>query len=106
MNTEKAEVTQGEVRQEGPAQAENIVRVGARRNWTFYTFLAKKLFLDHDTVEFQALDTAITNAVEAAECLIKNNYATMERISTDSIEMERKIGGKHSFHTYSNSANS
>ena len=74
--------------------SDNVVRVGVRRNWTFYTFLAKKLFLEHETVEFQALDTAITNAVEAAECLIKNKYATMEKMYTDSIDMERKFGGK------------
>ena len=73
--------------------AENIMRVGVKRNWTFYTYLAKKLFKDHDTVEFQALDTAITNAVEAAECLIKNKYATMQKMYTDSIDMERKFGG-------------
>ena len=75
-------------------KSDNVVRVGVRRNWTFYTFLAKKLFLEHEIVEFQALDTAITNAVEAAECLIKNNYATMEKMYTDSVDMERKGGGK------------
>ena len=75
-------------------QEDNVVRVGVRRNWTFYTFLAKKLFMEHNTVEFQALDTAITNAVEAAECLVKNKYATMEKMWTDSIDMERKFGGK------------
>ena len=74
-------------------QSGNVVRVGVRRNWTFYTFLAKKLFLEHETVEFQALDTAITNAVEAAECLVKNKYATLEKMSTDSIDMDRKVGG-------------
>uniref|UniRef100_A0A7S3N7T5 DNA/RNA-binding protein Alba-like domain-containing protein n=1 Tax=Euplotes harpa TaxID=151035 RepID=A0A7S3N7T5_9SPIT len=75
-------------------ESDNVVRVGVRRNWTFYTFLAKKLFTEHDTVEFQALDTAITNAVEAAECLVKNKYATIEKMYTDSIDMERKAGGK------------
>ena len=64
------------------------------KNWTFYTFLAKKLFLEHETVELQALDTAITNAVEAAECLEKNKYATIERMWTDSVDMERKFAGK------------
>ena len=75
-------------------KSDNIVRVGVRRNWTFYTFLAKKLFLEHEIVEFQALDTAITNAVEAAECLTKNGYAIMEKMYTDSVDMERKYGGK------------
>ena len=75
------------------SQSDNVVRVGVRRNWTFYTFLAKKLFLEHETVEFQALDTAITNAVEAAECLIANGYATMQKMYTDSIDMDRKFGG-------------
>ena len=73
--------------------SDNVVRVGVRRNWTFYTFLAKKLFMEHETVEFQALDTAITYAVEAAECLVKNKYATMEKMRTDSIDMDRNNGG-------------
>ena len=79
--------------EDNKTELENVVRVGVRRNWTFYTYLGKKLFLDHETVEFQALDTAITNAVEAAECLIKNKYATMEKMYTDSIDMDRKFGG-------------
>ena len=70
--------------------SDNVVRVGVRRNWTFYTFLAKKLFNEHDTVCFHALDTAITNAVEAAECLSKNGYATIKRIETQSIDMDRR----------------
>ena len=78
---------------EAAKESDNIIRVGVRRNWTFYTFLAKKLLMEHETVEFQALDTAITNAVEAAECLSKNKYATIEKIITDSIDMERKFGG-------------
>mmetsp|Transcript_7092 Transcript_7092/g.7972 ORF Transcript_7092/g.7972 Transcript_7092/m.7972 type:complete len:123 (-) Transcript_7092:111-479(-) len=79
---------------EDTQQSDNVVRIGVRRNWTFYTFLAKKLFLEHEIVEFQALDTAITNAVEAAECLTKNGYATLEKMFTDSVDMERKFGGK------------
>mmetsp|Transcript_133597 Transcript_133597/g.188788 ORF Transcript_133597/g.188788 Transcript_133597/m.188788 type:complete len:127 (-) Transcript_133597:36-416(-) len=80
--------------QEETKESSNIIRVGVRRNWTFYTFLAKKLFQEFETVELQALDSAITNAVEAAECLVKNEYATTEKIYTDSIDMERKYGGK------------
>ena len=74
-------------------QSDNIVRVGVRRNWTFYTFLAKKLFHEHEIVEFHALDTAIANAVEAAECLTKNGYATLEKLHTDSVNMDRRDGG-------------
>ena len=73
--------------------SDNVIRVGVRRNWTFYTFLAKKLFTEHETVCFHALDTAITNAVEAAECLVKNKYATMQKIETKSIDMDRRAGG-------------
>ncbi|CAI2383355.1 unnamed protein product [Moneuplotes crassus] len=73
--------------------SENLIRVSLKRNWTFYTFLAKKLLHDHEVVELHALDTAIANAVEAAECLIHNGYATLEKMHTDSVEMKRNHGG-------------
>lgn len=65
-----------------------------QKNFTFFVFLAKKYLEEHDTIELHALGSAVTHSVQAADNLIKNKYATLSKIYTDSVELERRDGDK------------
>ena len=60
----------------------NIINVSTRKSFSFFVFLAKMYFKDFEEIEIHALGLATQSAVQAAECLIRNNYATMHKIET------------------------
>ena len=70
----------------------NIINVSLNRGFTFYVFLAKKFLEDFDTIELHSLGAATSTAVQTAENLIRHEYATMDVIRTDTIDIERKDG--------------
>jgi DNA-binding protein len=80
-----------EVREEqtvGP----RIINVSANRNFSFFVYQAKKFFKvakETPVVEMHAIGSAISIAVQAAEALVKYNYATYVSIRTDRVEVER-----------------
>uniref|UniRef100_A0A7S3NCP9 DNA/RNA-binding protein Alba-like domain-containing protein n=1 Tax=Euplotes harpa TaxID=151035 RepID=A0A7S3NCP9_9SPIT len=86
----------GEIREEqtvGP----RIVNVSANRNFSFFVYQAKKFFKvaeEKPIVEMHAIGSAISIAVQAAEALVKYNYATYASIRTDKVEVEREYGTK------------
>ena len=80
--------------EEGKNQAEdNIINVSTQKNFTFFVFLAKKFLEQNETVELHALGSAVTHAVQAADNLIKHKYATLTRIYTNSVTLQRRDGG-------------
>ena len=91
-----ADNTQGEQREEqtvGP----RIVNVSANRNFSFFVYQCKKFFkvaTEKPVVEMHAIGSAISIAVQAAEALVKHNYATYDSIKTDQVEVERENGYK------------
>ena len=86
----------GEPREEqkvGP----RIINVSANRNFSFFVYQAKKFFKaaeEKPIVEMHAIGSAISIAVQAAETLVKYNYATYATIRTDRVEVERENGVK------------
>ena len=74
-----------------------IVNVSASRNFSFFVYQAKKFFKvakEKPIVEMHAIGSAISIAVQAAEALVKYNYATYASIKTDRVEVERESGAK------------
>mmetsp|Transcript_19561 Transcript_19561/g.19231 ORF Transcript_19561/g.19231 Transcript_19561/m.19231 type:complete len:141 (-) Transcript_19561:136-558(-) len=86
----------GEPREEqtvGP----RIVNVSASRNFSFFVYQAKKFFKvaeEKPVVEMHAIGSAISIAVQAADSLVKHNYAKYTEIRTDQVEVERDNGVK------------
>jgi hypothetical protein len=74
----------------------NVISVSLNRGFTFFVYLAKKIFADYDEVELHSLGAATATAVQTSENLIRHGYATLESIRTDTIELERRDGGKGS----------
>ena len=70
----------------------NIINVSSKRNFTFYVFLAKKYLEDFETVELHSLGQSCPLAVQAAENLARHGYATLEKIYTDTISVDRQDG--------------
>ena len=66
--------------------------MSSKRNFAFYVFLAKKYLEDFETVEFHSLGQSCPLAVQAAENLARHGYATLERIYTDTISVDRQDG--------------
>ena len=101
----------GEPREEqtvGP----RIINVSANRNFSFFVYQAKKFFKvveENPTVEMHAIGSAISIAVQAAEALVKYDYASYVTIRTDKVDVERDNGVKLSraklFITLNKSAN-
>ena len=74
-----------------------IVNVSASRSFSFFVYQAKKFFhvaKEKPIVEMHAIGSAISIAVQAAEALVKYNYATYASIRTDRVEVERESGVK------------
>ena len=86
----------GEPREEqtvGP----RIINVSANRNFSFFVYQAKKFFKvaeEKPIVEIHAIGSAISIAVQAADALVKYNYAKYTEIRTDQVEVERDNGVK------------
>ena len=86
----------GEPREEqtvGP----RIINVSANRNFSFFVYQAKKFYkvaTEKPVVELHAIGSAISIAVQAAEALVKYDYATYASIRTDKVEVERDNGNK------------
>ena len=70
----------------------NQINVSSKRNFTFYVFLAKKYLEDFETVELHSLGQSCPLAVQAAENLARHGYATLEKIYTDTISVDRQDG--------------
>ena len=70
----------------------NIINVSVKRNFAFYVFLAKKYLETFETVELHSLGQSCPLAVQAAENLARHGYATLERIYTDTISVDRQDG--------------
>ena len=69
-----------------------IINVSANRNFSFFVYQAKKFFKvakETPVVEMHAIGSAISIAVQAAEALVKYNYATYVSIRTDKVDVER-----------------
>jgi hypothetical protein len=66
----------------------NIIKVSLNRNFSFYVFLAKKFFEDFEEVELHSLGNTCQIAVQVAENLIRHDYATLNKIMTDTIKFE------------------
>ena len=74
-----------------------IINVSANRNFSFFVYQAKKFFKvveEKPVVEIHAIGSAISIAVQAADALVKYNYATYAEIKTDQVEVERENGAK------------
>ena len=74
-----------------------IINVSANRNFSFFVYQAKKFFKvveEKPVVEIHAIGSAISIAVQAADALVKYNYATYAEIRTDQVEVERDNGVK------------
>ena len=82
--------TAEETKRQGRNRDDNIVHVSNNRSFTFYVFLAKKIFENHETVELHALGGATELAVKSCENLIRHGYATLESIKTDTIELDNQ----------------
>ena len=50
---------------------QNVILVSSKRKTNFYVNLAKKLFQDHESIEFHALGNAISMSVMATENLVR-----------------------------------
>ena len=74
----------------------NEINVSTRKNQSFYVFLGKKILEKHDTIVMNALGNATTQAVIAAESLVKNGYADYAKLETKTINVEQtnRRGGK------------
>ena len=72
----------------------NIINVSSNGNFSFFVFLGKKYLKDFEEIEIHSLGKACPNAVLAAESLVRNGYATMERVYTNSVELENRSGNK------------
>lgn len=71
----------------GPENS-NQINVSVKKNPNFYVFLGKKYLETHETIELHALGNAVSTSVIAAENLVRNNYATFEKIQTKTITVQ------------------
>ena len=67
----------------------NEINVSTRKSQSFYVFLGKKILEKHDTIVMNALGNATTQAVIAAESLVKNGYAEYSKLETKTIDVEQ-----------------
>ena len=82
-----------EVKQGVQQQANtNQINVSTKKNPNFYVFLGKKYLEENETVELHALGNAVSISVIAAENLVRNNYATFQRIETRTITVPGNKG--------------
>ena len=93
VETEQTQETEHEQKHEKKHEHDNIINVSTAKNFTFFVYLAKKFLEENDVVELHALGSAVTHAVQAADNLIKHKYATLEKIYTDSVMLQRNDGG-------------
>ncbi len=70
----------------------NQINVSTKKNPNFYVFLGKKYLEENETVELHALGNAVSISVIAAENLVRNNYATFQRIETRTITVPGNKG--------------
>eukprot|EP00347_Sterkiella_histriomuscorum_P009626 403340487 len=73
-------------------QPANQINVSTKKNPNFYVFLGKKYLEEHEVIELHALGNAVSISVIAAENLVRNNYATFEKIETKTISVEGNRG--------------
>lgn len=71
----------------GPENS-NQINVSVKKNPNFYVFLGKKYLETHETIELHALGNAVSTSVIAAENLVRNNYATFQKIQTKTITVQ------------------
>ena len=98
-NTETKEGHQADkgVPREEQTVGPRIINVSANRNFSFFVYQAKKFFKvveEKPVVEIHAIGSAISIAVQAADALVKYNYATYAEIRTDKVEVDRDNGAK------------
>jgi DNA-binding protein len=70
----------------------NEINVSTNRVANFYVFLSKMRLKESETVELHALGNAVATAVMAAENLVRNKYAVIQRIKTKTIEVDGRKG--------------
>ena len=58
------------------------------KNSNFFVYLAKRYLEEFETIEMHALGNAASVSVQAAENLVRNEYAVFESIVTKTIEVE------------------
>ena len=69
-------------------QKSNQINVSVKKNPDFYVFLGKKYLETHKSIELHALGNAISISVIVSENLVRNNYATFQEISTETITVQ------------------
>lgn len=55
----------------------NQIWISSNKTVNFYTDLAMKMFVQHETIELHGLGNAIEPSIEVAELLTNNKRATM-----------------------------
>ena len=68
----------------------NEINISNRKEAPLYVFICKKCFEKYDTVVLNALGNATTVAVQVADNLVRNGYATYDRIETKYINPDQK----------------
>ena len=68
------------------------VQISANKSANTYVFAAKQALREFGKAEFHALGTAAPLAVVAAENLVRNKYATITRIETQTVPLPVKDG--------------
>ena len=59
--------------------------MSVKRNYNFYVFLGKKYLEENEEIELHALGNAISHSVMASENLVRNGYASIKQIKTETI---------------------
>ena len=66
----------------------NQINVSNRKNQSFYVFISKKTFEQHEELVLHALGNATSTSVITAEKLVRNGYAEYVNLETKTIEVE------------------
>ncbi len=70
----------------------NQINVSNRKNQSFYVFICKKTFEQHEELVLHALGNATSISVITAEKLVRNGYAEYVNLETKTIEVEESQG--------------
>ena len=64
------------------------INISTRRDARFYIFLSKIILKKFGTVELRSLGLAADSCVRVAENLQRNNYAIIEKIYSETVELQ------------------
>eukprot|EP00300_Choanocystis_sp_HF-7_P038483 c5547_g1_i1.p1 GENE.c5547_g1_i1~~c5547_g1_i1.p1 ORF type:complete len:144 (+),score=24.43 c5547_g1_i1:66-434(+) len=72
----------------------NIINVSSSKKPGFYVQLAKKFFTSNEQIELHGLGAAIAICAVTSEVLIRNGFATLKKIETQSVEVNNPRAGE------------